>query len=353
MLDPLPRQPLAQRSALWLSNAICDGVWSGHLPGERTLCVRLGISRPILREALKLLEQKGIISCEPNRFRRIIAPPLERALTHPKVIFLIGGTHLQEKTSDDPLVSAACNALAKQGIEIEIRTQTTPRSSLLKQTLRKEIVWVLVSVSEATQRWFHEREIPAIVAGSTYPGISLASIDVDHRAISRHATGEFLRLGHRRIAMIATERPRAGDLETEEAFFTSLRQAPHEGIVPSIIRSRPEPEELCRNLRRALITPTAPTGLFICHPHLAVTALTYTQSLGIKVPKDLSIICRDSAYFLAYTHPSIAGYELCWEGYTKIITRMIRDSSATQETHRLFPKFHTGKSIGPAPAILE
>lgn len=347
MLDPLPRQSLAQRAARWLSEAIAKGEWTGVLPGERALCHRLEVSRPVLREALQHLENTGMISCEPNRARRILSPSQDAISKKTKVLFLVGSEHLLEKNYNEPLLAITCETLAKHGIETDIRTQTSARPLLEKTTLSRDTLWVLVAVSEPTQRWFFERHIPSIVAGSTYPGIALSSLDTDHRAVARHAVGQFLRQGHRRIAFVIPDRPRAGDIDTEEGFLEGLRQSSHQDIISTIIRCRADPEELSRKLKRLLLAKEAPTALLSCRAHLALTVLTFAHSVGLRVPDHLSLISRDFAPFLSYALPAVANYEHCQITYARLLTRMILEPPLTQVVRRLIPKFVAGSSIGP------
>ena len=55
-----------------------------RIPTEAELTARFGVSRPALREALKLLEQEGAIRVEHGRGRFLAAghPPLSQAITH-------------------------------------------------------------------------------------------------------------------------------------------------------------------------------------------------------------------------------------------------------------------------------
>ncbi len=345
MLDPLLRQPLAQRVATLLAAAIARGEWVDFLPGERVLCQRLEVSRPVLREALRHLELAGSISSEPNRVRRILSSPGKSRRAKIKVIFVLGGDHNLEKNADDPLVVAARESLAKHGIEAELRSDTAARAALDKIPRPPDTVWVLIAVSESAQRWFYERKIPAIVAGSTYRGVEFPSVDMDHRAVGRHAVGQFLRNGHRRIGLVVTDRPRAGDIETEEGFMEGIRLATYEGISSTIIRTRAETGELSNKLSRVLRTGKAPTAMLVCHAHLALTVLTFSQSIGLKVPEQLSLISRDSAFFLSYTHPVIARYELCHATCARLLTRLILKMPRHRTERRLFPKFITGQSV--------
>lgn len=63
LFDPIPSDPLAERAAAQIETLVLSGVLKdgAKLPGERELAAQLEISRPKVREALQLLEDRGLI----------------------------------------------------------------------------------------------------------------------------------------------------------------------------------------------------------------------------------------------------------------------------------------------------
>lgn len=63
LFDPIPGDLLADRAASQIEMHILNGLLKGgaKLPGERDLARQLGVSRPKLREALQLLESRGLV----------------------------------------------------------------------------------------------------------------------------------------------------------------------------------------------------------------------------------------------------------------------------------------------------
>ena len=63
LFDPISGGSLPERAAYQVERLILNGVLrdGAKLPGERDLALQLDISRPKLREALKLLEDRGLI----------------------------------------------------------------------------------------------------------------------------------------------------------------------------------------------------------------------------------------------------------------------------------------------------
>ncbi len=60
--------PLRKKVVDTLRKAITDGVWlPGHKLGERELCEQTGVSRTLIREALRQLESEHLVEAVPNR----------------------------------------------------------------------------------------------------------------------------------------------------------------------------------------------------------------------------------------------------------------------------------------------
>ena len=69
--------PMTRRAAQIVASHIEKLILEGalrpdeYLLGERELAARLNVSRPTLRQGIKMLEDKGLIAAEPGGGRRI------------------------------------------------------------------------------------------------------------------------------------------------------------------------------------------------------------------------------------------------------------------------------------------
>lgn len=82
MAQPLRRPPLAQTIGEHLLAHFGDVDW---LPPERRLADELGVSRSALREAIKQLENQGLLECRHGigvRVTRNFSTPLRKVLAH-------------------------------------------------------------------------------------------------------------------------------------------------------------------------------------------------------------------------------------------------------------------------------
>ena len=72
MTKPVKGDNLTRSIVLDLGSAIVTGKYSGRIfPTEKELCVQYGAARTVLREAVKMLTAKGLLSARPRRGTRV------------------------------------------------------------------------------------------------------------------------------------------------------------------------------------------------------------------------------------------------------------------------------------------
>ncbi|MFC4991424.1 FadR/GntR family transcriptional regulator [Rubritalea tangerina] len=79
--SPVPTVYKAELVVAELKKRINEANWSEYLPSERKLSADLGVSRPILRDALAILEAENWIARHPNG-RPVIHKTKQNKLTH-------------------------------------------------------------------------------------------------------------------------------------------------------------------------------------------------------------------------------------------------------------------------------
>lgn len=78
-LGPVPRRPagrLGDTVVAYLVDRIVGGVYppDSALPTEPVLCEEFGVSRTVVRESVKVLEEKGLVRAAPGRGTRVRGP---------------------------------------------------------------------------------------------------------------------------------------------------------------------------------------------------------------------------------------------------------------------------------------
>ena len=137
--------------------------------------------------------------------------------------------------------------------------------------------------------------VPVVLVDHPHP--SLPAVSTDDVAGGRLATEHLLELGHRRIAFL-------GDFEHNEYGFLSSarRRAGYEEALAAagaevdpalVLRGSHQRETAAALTREALDRSDPPTALFAASDTQAVGALEGAESLGARVPGDLSVVGYD------------------------------------------------------------
>jgi len=357
----IPMRTVSSQVASELHGHISKGTWQEWLPSERVLCQQFQVSRSTLRSALLQLKHDGVVTATHGvGYHIAFRPPLRGragvrsvALLAPKPI-----SHLRPNTAH--WIDELKDQLHALGYELRYQNvrncyQAEPERAL-NRLLRREThaVWILVLTNKPMQRWFQENKIPCVVAGSLFEGISLPSVDFDSRAVCRHAAGVLVGAGHKRLVYL-THKPRsAGDIESECGFLEAVSQSRSDGISGLVAHHDESKEGIAKTIRRLMDQDLPPTGLIVSNSNLFLSTVTALASRGLRVPEDVSLICKDDALFLSHVMPDPTRY--ISDDHTtakKLITQVLHQIQCPLHRSadiRLFPHFHKGASVKPPRA---
>jgi DNA-binding LacI/PurR family transcriptional regulator len=207
--------------------------------------------------------------------------------------------------------------------------------------------WLLMRSTESLQRWFMERGIPSLIAGSAYPGILLPSVGDDHRSICRHAANRLIALGHRRIAFLNRRPSGAPDRESDAGFAEAVRAAPAKVEARTVYHNSSH-KNAVQLIERLFAASAPPTGLLIVNSYCYLSVLSALARLGRRVPGDVSLISKDDDAFLAYMDPEPARYAIAPGALVHksmvFLRSMLEGASIKPISVRLIPNFIAGAS---------
>jgi len=282
------RQSLVSQTIAYLTAEIASGKWPGWLPSERALSEALAVSRNTLRTSLEQLKRDGIIRPVHGAGNQIVAgrekgrhqiKSRDVALLTPVPVELL-------RPSVALWINELRALLNEQGCRLhEFSGQqyyrSKPGPSLQKLTnLNHHGCWVLVMTPESCQRWFVRNRVPCVLGGSSYPGVDLTSVDLDHRAMCHHAAGVLLGLGHRRIAFLNRRRPWAGDVVSEEGFVDGIRSLSHGEVAPIVVHYDNSVGSFCNVMRRLMGQKSRPTALMVVNSYYYLTVASWLAQRG-------------------------------------------------------------------------
>jgi DNA-binding LacI/PurR family transcriptional regulator len=355
MLRSPQRLSLVAQTAAILQDHIASRPAGAKLESERELCRQLGISRPTLRAALSKLARQGRLRGGPGRVR-VIAAPGPKPRPHPvaREVVVLSPVPLCEV---EPRVlfwiDELRNALAKEHHHLTFLEQPRcyslrPQRALEELTARLcPAVWLLYLSTRALQQWFCARELPAVIPGSPYEGVSLPSVDVDYRAACQHAVGRFLAKGHRRLVLLNPQTVAAGDLESELGFLAAAAQT---GSTASVAHHDGTRAGVCATLDALCAQAHPPTAFLVSRPGHALTAVGHLVQRGVRFPQEAGLIARDHEGFLDHAVPSIARYQIDPTLFAHRLSRAVLEIASggvvRTQTQRLMPRLLPGQTLG-------
>ncbi len=352
-LDMPHRQTLAESAVRVLLGHLASGRWSGYLPGERDLCAEFQISRPTLRQALQVLERKGLVEVAQGRRRRIIQKRVKGTpAAQQNVIGLVSPVSLR---SLPPFalfwIDEVRTNLAKEGYRLEFHTSHASDARHPDRALRRLVygnpaaLWILLLSPPVVQQWFMDKKVPCLLAGASFPGINLPSIDIDYRAACHHAVGVFRRHGHERLALVIPATGLVGDNDSEAGFCESANS----DTTPVILRHDGTPEDIIRRLEGCLRLQSPPNGFLVARSAHVLTVLTVLLRRGLKLPTQAAVISRDDDTFLEFVTPRVARYsanpDIFARKLFRLIIQMVHTGPIRARSVRLMPTFHPGETV--------
>ncbi|MGE9293316.1 MAG: substrate-binding domain-containing protein, partial [Puniceicoccales bacterium] len=237
--------------------------------------------------------------------------------------------------------------------------RTNPSATLNKLVEQNgHTSWVLVLSSVAMQRWFQARQLPAVLAGTNHENVSLPGVDIDHRAICRHAVGTLIRAGHRHMVLFLPQSRRAGDLRSEVGFFEGISTSAYaKSITANVIyHDDVDAQSINKCLTRLFMTAPErrPTAMIIANPYVYVTTRMFLAENGLKVPQDVSLIAREDDPLFSYLTPNPSRYLNQSEIYARKLMHMAMElpthrHAVASECQYLLPKFFAGKTVARPP----
>ncbi len=295
----IPRkQSLVHQVASILRNGIREGLWTDWLPGERALCGAYRVSRNTLRAALNRLESEGVLTAVHGKGTRITGTPqqVEREPNREAVVGFISSRAIEQVRPTTAIwIDELRERLFEAGLLLRIyhgsqyfRRDPGPALESLHKH-HSPSCWILPNSTRPMQEWFEERRIPCVIAGSTYEGIALPSVDIDYRALCRHAAGIMLSRGHRRVCMLNPETTNPGDLEGEAGFQEGLELSHQPDIIAPVLRHGNALQEICLTIDHIFKAPQPPTAILVAKSYIIPDPgqpgrATGTQSSGRCFP---------------------------------------------------------------------
>jgi len=357
------RPKLADLIAEELRRGIKERRWHEWLPQERALAAELKVSRATLRQAMAAVRYEGLFEVVPRRGTRLAASRTRGGLARSKHrahvvnLLLPGSADLIRPTVvhwvDELRALLAAKQWQLRTIEAKACYGRTPERALELLFARTPAdCWLVRLSTQPMQRWLQQHGTPVVIAGSCHRGIGLTFVDIDHRAVCRHATGAILAAGHRRIMLLVDEDGKAGDLESERGFIEAAPPGTDREIRTTVARHDGTVRGVIAQVERALRSAAPPTAILTTQAVFCLTLWSYLGSRGVQIPARISLVTQVGTPYLDYLVPEPTSYRINQRKYAQTIMRALTDTLAPaggRREHLILPDFVRGGSLA-APA---
>lgn len=145
--------------------------------------------------------------------------------------------------------------------------------------------------------------VPMVLVADRSDSPQVNYIDSDSRRTSRQAVEHLVGLGHRRIGLAIHRVADSDHRDREAGYREGLRAAGIEADESLVVRAEASPEGGAMMLMSLLDQDEPPTAIYFTNPLSTVGALHRCLQLGIRVPKDLSIVGFDDGDIRMRTFP--------------------------------------------------
>jgi DNA-binding LacI/PurR family transcriptional regulator len=150
----------------------------------------------------------------------------------------------------------------------------------------------------------HALGLPAVIVGAReHAAAGIALVWADDEQPMTEVVRTFAELGHRRIGYVAGAEDLVHTASRVRSFASAIARYGRDAL--PVVHTHHDPDEAERAV--AALLDGGPTAVIADDDRLAVTVLSVAKSLGIEVPRDLSIVSwEDSPLCTATTPPLTA-----------------------------------------------
>ncbi len=359
---PLTRPQLSEHAALHLREGILGGRWPGRLPGVRKLAEELGISRDVVRDALRHLEAAGVLAHHgAGRSRAVVQGCKALAQRRLRVGIFLPGPLESENALTFQLIYNIRQAIEAMGHGCFIAPRTC--ASLQQSPVRAKTflqdceadAWIFYSMHRRQLEMAADLSKPVFALGGTSEGLPLAGSLADLSAPIREAVTLLADKGHRRMVLISPPRWRKPVPNASVcAFLDALKQRHIQGDMGyNVPEWRHTPEGL-QGLMQALFKATPPTALLVMEPEWIGPVLVFLAERGLQVPRDISLINLLPDPMQSFYCRKIAHFRWPLASHVRHVCQWLKGVAAGEVRpvrRSVSPSFDPGETVGRARTL--
>lgn len=304
----------SEQVAAHLRTEISDGRLTGQMPGVHRLARSLGVHRITAEEALRQLEQEGLLESQgAGRRRKIVFSQNHQKQRKLRVAILLceaNDRKIDYIVSLQYLLTQEGHAAFYTDWTLMSQGMDPKRVALMVQKTEAD-AWIVLAGSYEILQWFSKQPKPILALFGRVRRLKIACAAINKVSAYADAAQRLVELKHRRIVILTRAQrrlPQPG--EAENAFLNELERA---GISVGDY-NLPSWEETIQGLEQrleSLFLLTPPTAILVDEVQIYLAVQQFFARNGLRVPQDVSIICTDNNVSLEWQLPSLS--YIAWE----------------------------------------
>ena len=318
---------------------------------------RPGVSEPTRRRILAIAEELGwqpnsaAVALSDGRagaFGLVVDRPARTLGLEPFFMQLISGIQGELSTDGTPLLFTVAE---DQQAELAVYRSWWARRRV------DGVFLVDLRVGDARVPVLEELRMPTVVLGAPEESGALPAVWSDDAAAVRTAVRHLVGLGHRRIGRVSGPESLLHTRIRSAAFAEATAEHGVRGSVVATDYSGEQGAEATRELLR-VDRPDGelpPTALLYDNDVMAVSGLTATLALGLRVPADVSLVAWDDSPLCELVQPSLTALSRDIADYGAQAARRLREVAgglAVEDLQTPSPRLTLRNSTGPARQTL-
>ncbi len=213
--------------------------------------------------------------------------------------------------------------------------------------LRKGVRGIILRTTERSRfvcEQIAAEGFPAIVVGDRLDfGKNVSYVHCDSKTTTYQGVEHLITLGHRRIALAISDVQDADHVDRQQAFERAMADNRIEidrKLFFHIPAQRPDGAQV---VRKMMSMDYPPTAAVFTDPEVAVGAINEAHKLGVRVPKDLSILGFDDSDLRSLVYPKMSAVcqdarRLGYESF-QILARFVTSRTRIEPIREEFPSW--------------
>lgn len=327
---------------------------------ESELCSIHNVSRQTVRQALKMLEDEGIIV--RVRGSGTYVKPITSASTdstRPKSVGIVS-TYFSDYIFPS-IITGIEGVLKKNDIGIQLSTthnRVFEEAQALRNMMIHGVSGIIVEPSKsalpnpnaALYQEIIANNIPLVFFNARYPWVSSPCVTMDDNDAAKQVTDHLFDCGHKKISAIFS----MDDIQGHERYSGFMKSCETHGILQAeqnvMWYYTSERNALFMSSESRIMELLKSSTAVVCYnDKLAVELMDFCRSKGIRVPRDISIIGIDDAriatlcdvQLTTVRHP----HQLMGEKAAQIMLELINSPETKQKDYVFKPKLIVRDSV--------